>query len=37
VVATLEALTSERPAREAPAEPAAPHRERLARFWPALV
>jgi acetoin utilization deacetylase AcuC-like enzyme len=37
VVATLDALTSERPAREAPAEPAAPHRERLARFWPALV
>jgi acetoin utilization deacetylase AcuC-like enzyme len=37
VVATLEALTSERPAREAPAEPAAPHRERLARFWSALV
>jgi acetoin utilization deacetylase AcuC-like enzyme len=37
VVTTLEALTSERPAREARAEPAAAYRERLARFWPALV
>ncbi len=37
VVTTLEALTSERPAREARAEPAATYRERLARFWPALV
>jgi acetoin utilization deacetylase AcuC-like enzyme len=37
VVATLEALVSERPAREAPAEPAAADRERLARFWPVLV
>jgi hypothetical protein len=36
-VTTLEALTSERPAREVPAEPAAAYRERLARFWPALV
>jgi acetoin utilization deacetylase AcuC-like enzyme len=37
VVATLEALASERPARVAPAEPAAGYRARLARFWPALV
>jgi acetoin utilization deacetylase AcuC-like enzyme len=37
VVATLEALTSERPSREAPAEPVAPYRGRLERFWPALT
>jgi acetoin utilization deacetylase AcuC-like enzyme len=36
VVATLEAFSADRPARRAPTEPAAPHRERLARFWPAL-
>src|SRR5262245_20865690 len=37
VVETLEALTSGRSAPDAPAEHAAAHRERLARFWPALV
>ena len=37
VVATLDALTSDRPVREAPAEPAAAYRERLSGFWPALV
>jgi acetoin utilization deacetylase AcuC-like enzyme len=36
VVATLEAFSGEGDPRDAPAEPAAPHRERLARFWPAL-
>ena len=36
VVATLEAFSAERAPRSAPIEPAAPHRERLARFWPAL-
>ncbi len=36
VVATLEALSTERPAREAPADPAAVHRGRLSRFWSAL-
>jgi acetoin utilization deacetylase AcuC-like enzyme len=36
VVTTLEAFTGDRPARTAPAEPADPYRERLARFWPAL-
>jgi acetoin utilization deacetylase AcuC-like enzyme len=37
VVATLEAFTSDRAPRTAPAEPAAPYRERLTRFWPALA
>jgi acetoin utilization deacetylase AcuC-like enzyme len=37
VVATLEALTAGRSAPEVPPEPAAAHRERLSRFWPALV
>jgi len=37
VVATLAALTSEQPPREAPAEPVAPYRGRLERFWPALT
>jgi len=36
VVATLEAFSGEGDSRDAPAEPAAPYRERLARFWPAL-
>jgi acetoin utilization deacetylase AcuC-like enzyme len=36
VVATLEAFTEGREPRTAPAEPAAPYRERLARFWPVL-
>jgi acetoin utilization deacetylase AcuC-like enzyme len=36
VVATLEAFSGEREPRVAPAEPAAAHRERLMRFWPAL-
>jgi acetoin utilization deacetylase AcuC-like enzyme len=38
VVATLEALSGDRPPSAAPAppEPAAPHRERLARYWPVL-
>jgi acetoin utilization deacetylase AcuC-like enzyme len=37
VVATLDAFSGEREARTAPVEPAAPYRERLARFWPALA
>jgi acetoin utilization deacetylase AcuC-like enzyme len=37
VVATLEALGEDRAPREAPAAPAAPYRERLSRFWPALA
>jgi acetoin utilization deacetylase AcuC-like enzyme len=37
VVATLDAVSGETPAREAPGEPAAPYRERLARFWPGLA
>jgi acetoin utilization deacetylase AcuC-like enzyme len=36
VVATLEAFSDERDPRTAPAEAAAPYRERLARFWPVL-
>jgi acetoin utilization deacetylase AcuC-like enzyme len=36
VVTTLESFTDEREPRSAPAEPAAPHRERLARLWPVL-
>jgi acetoin utilization deacetylase AcuC-like enzyme len=36
VVATLDALSSDGSPREAPEGPAAPHRERLSRFWPAL-
>jgi acetoin utilization deacetylase AcuC-like enzyme len=36
VVATLEAFMDGREARSAPREPAAPYRERAARFWPAL-
>jgi acetoin utilization deacetylase AcuC-like enzyme len=37
VVATLEAFSGDREPRSAPAEPAAPYRDRLARFWPALA
>jgi acetoin utilization deacetylase AcuC-like enzyme len=36
VVTTLEGLSGDREPRTAPAEPAAPYRQRLARFWPAL-
>jgi acetoin utilization deacetylase AcuC-like enzyme len=36
VVATLEALSGDRPPSAAPLAPAAPHRERLARYWPVL-
>jgi acetoin utilization deacetylase AcuC-like enzyme len=36
VVATLDAFSGEREARTAPADPATPYRDRLARFWPAL-
>ena len=37
VVATIEALGSDRPAGEAPAELAAEYRERLAPYWPSLA
>jgi acetoin utilization deacetylase AcuC-like enzyme len=37
VVATLDVFSGEREARTAPVDPAAPYRERLARFWPALA
>ena len=37
VVATLDAFSGDRPPSEAPISPAAPYRERLARFWPALA
>jgi acetoin utilization deacetylase AcuC-like enzyme len=37
VVATLEALTSERPPREAPPDPALSYRGRLERFWAAAL
>ena len=37
VAATLEALTSERPPREAPAEPSEAYRDRLGRFWSSLA
>jgi len=37
VVATLEALSSEHPARQAPAEFAGAYRDRLARFWSSLA
>jgi acetoin utilization deacetylase AcuC-like enzyme len=37
VVATLDAFTDEREGRAAPADPAAPYRERLSRFWPVLA
>ena len=36
VVATLEAFAADREPRPAPPEPAAPYRQRLARFWPVL-
>ena len=36
VVTTLEGFSGDRESRTAPAEPAAPYRQRLARFWPAL-
>ena len=36
VVATLDAFAAGRSPRQAPVESAAPHRERLAPFWPAL-
>jgi acetoin utilization deacetylase AcuC-like enzyme len=35
-VATLEELSGDRQAPAASLEPAAPYRERLARYWPAL-
>jgi acetoin utilization deacetylase AcuC-like enzyme len=37
VVATLDAVSSDGTPREAPTEPAAPYRERLARFWSGLA
>jgi acetoin utilization deacetylase AcuC-like enzyme len=37
VVATLDAISGDGPPREAPVEPAAAYRERLARFWPSLA
>jgi acetoin utilization deacetylase AcuC-like enzyme len=37
VMATLEAVSADGAPREAPIEPAAPYRERLARFWPGLA
>jgi acetoin utilization deacetylase AcuC-like enzyme len=37
VVATLDAVSSDGSAREAPTGPAAPYRERLARFWTGLA
>jgi acetoin utilization deacetylase AcuC-like enzyme len=37
VVATLDALRGDAAARQAPSQPAAGQRERLARFWPALA
>ena len=37
VVVTLEAVSGEGDPREAPIEPAAPYRERLARFWTGLA
>ena len=37
VVATLEGVSGDDPPREAPAGPAEPYRERLARFWPGLA
>jgi acetoin utilization deacetylase AcuC-like enzyme len=36
VVATLEAISGDRPSPDAPAVPATSYRERLSRFWPAL-
>ena len=36
VVATLEVFAADREPRAAPPEPADPHRQRLARIWPAL-
>jgi acetoin utilization deacetylase AcuC-like enzyme len=36
VVATLEAFATDREPRPVPPEPAAPYRQRLARFWPVL-
>jgi hypothetical protein len=36
-VSTLEALSSGRPSRGAPAEPAAAYRGRLGRFWSSLA
>jgi acetoin utilization deacetylase AcuC-like enzyme len=36
VLATLEAYSDKRDPRDASGEPAAPYRERLARYWPAL-
>jgi acetoin utilization deacetylase AcuC-like enzyme len=37
VVATLDAVSGESDPRDAPMEPAAPYRERLARFWTGLA
>jgi hypothetical protein len=36
-VATLDAFRAEAAPRQAPPEAAAAHRDRLARFWPALA
>jgi acetoin utilization deacetylase AcuC-like enzyme len=37
VVATLDAVSGDDSPREAPADPASAHRERLSRFWPTLA
>jgi acetoin utilization deacetylase AcuC-like enzyme len=37
VVATLDAISGDQPARTAPTGPAEPYRDRLARFWPAVM
>jgi acetoin utilization deacetylase AcuC-like enzyme len=37
VVATLDAISGDRSPRQAQSSPAAPYRERLARFWPVLA
>ena len=37
VVATLDAISGDRSPRQAQSAPAAPYRERLARFWPVLA
>jgi acetoin utilization deacetylase AcuC-like enzyme len=36
VVTTVEGFSGDREPRTAPARPAAPYRQRLTRFWPAL-
>ena len=37
VVATLDSVSGDDSPRDAPTQPAAPCRERLARYWPALA